>query len=404
MLILLDGSGISFPVISGKFFARGGTVPLQANPLPNRTGKIGPDYQAIGLTGSFAISGFSDPDTTTLSGFDYSTVAYGIQYLSEPVGAEAHQFARPPAPTDLRAHSTAGGNLLTWISPDADLYNVVEVYASISQNRSDAVFVGETKGNSFHHYLPLGGRYQYWIRAARTWADGRAATRSEWQPLGETSGVTSNAETPGEAPDNPADLYATGMINGIRFTWALPAVGRFLGKVQLFESTAPNPFESATMVWDGYGMSYFLVKADTTTRYYWVRLYRGGQESITEPDGNGIPAAATLITAVLAATASPTSHTIRSTAGAVTPQTLTTPNTMVTATGGVPGYTYVWSFVSGGGGIVINSPSSATTTFSATSTAGTGRTGTARCTVTDTLGITAYADVNLKFIFASPIF
>lgn len=405
MVVLLDGSSVSFPVLAGKFFARGGTVPVQGVPVSKVSGEsLARDLRDQGSALNVAVSGYADPTAVTLSGFDYSTVAYGIQYLAEAIGAEGDQFARPPAPTDLRAHSTAGGNLLTWTSPDADLYNVVEVYASISLNRSDAVFVGETKGSSFHHYLPLGGRYQYWIRAARTWADGRTPTRSEWQPLGETSGVTSNAETPGETPDSPADLFATGMTNGIRFTWALPAVGRFLGKVQLFESASPSPFSSAAMVWDGYGMSYFLVRYDTTTRYYWVRLYRGGQESITEPDGDGIAAGTASITAVLAASVSPTAHTIRITAGPITPVTLTTPNTTVTATGGVPGYTYSWGFVSGGSGTVINSPSSAITTFSATSTSPSYRTGTARCTVTDNLGISTYVDVGLKLIFASPIF
>lgn len=405
MLVLLDGSGVSFPLIAGKFFSRGGTVPVQGQPVPSVSSQsLLAALRDAGLPANTQVSGFADPTATTLSGFDYSTVSYGIQYLAEPVGAEGDQHPRPPAPTGLSAASAAGGNLLTWTSPDPDLYNVIEVYASQSLERSDALFIGETKGNSFHHYLPLGGRRQYWIRAARTWADGRPVSRSEWEPLSESAGATSNAETPGETPDSPADLYATGMTNGIRFTWALPAVGRLLGKVQLFESASPSPFSAATMVWEGYAMSYFLKRYDTTTRYYWVRLFRGGQESITEPDGNGIAAASSSVTAVLAAAASPTAHTMSQVVSPSTLFTFTTPSTTVTASGGVPGYSYSWAFVSGGDGIVINSSTSAVTTFSSTATSPASRTGTARCTVTDNLGITAYADVGLKFIFKSPVF
>ncbi len=401
-LVLLDGSGISFPLISGKFFARGGAVaqPGQAIPYDNWVRTQSEADAGFGKV----LMGVADPTAITLSGHDYSTVAYGIQYLAEPISPEADQDPRPPPPTNLSASSVSGGNLLTWTAPDADLYSIIEVYASIDLNRSNSVFVGETKGNSFHHYLPLGGRRQYWIRAARTWADGRVPRRSEWEPLSESGGVTSNAETPGETPDSPVDLYATGMTNGIRFTWALPAIGRLLGKVQIYESASPSPFEDATMVWDGYGMSYFLPRYDLTTRYYWAVLYRGGQLSVTEPDGNGLAAASAAVTAVLTATASPAAHTIRATAPPSPPTTLTTPSTTVTASGGVPGYSYAWTFVANGDGIVINSPTSATTTFSSTAIGGQARKGTARCTVTDDLGISTYADVSLKFIFAPVIF
>ncbi len=402
MLVLLDGSDFSFPLISGKFFARSGTVPVQGQPVPNREGRIGKDLEALGL-GNVAISGYADPDTTTLSGFDYSTVAFGVQYLSEPVDPEADQHPRPPAPTGLNASSTAGGNLLAWTPPDPDLYNVIEVYASITNQRSDAVFIGETKSSTFHRSLPLGGREYYWIRAARTWADGRVPTRSEWEPIGESGGVVSNAETPGEAADSPADLFATGMVNGIRFTWAIPAVGRLLGKIQLYEGSAGSSFEDAALVWEGYGMSYFLPRYDTTVRDYWIRLYRGGQYSVPEPDGSGLSAASSSFTSALIATPSVTSHTMRK-GGGVGPATLTTPSTLVSVSGGTPSYTHSWAFVSGGSGITINSPVSPATTFSATSTYGTSRTGTVRDTVTDSLGLTTYVDVSLKFVFASPIF
>lgn len=399
MLILLDGSSISFPVIANKFFSRGGTVSVVANPLSAPEARYG---QAESVTPGLV--GYADPTVAGLSNFDYSNVAYGIQYIAEPVNPEADQNARPPAPTGLSASSAAGGNLLVWTSPPEDQYAVIEIYASIDNDRANALFVGEIKGNSFMHSLPLGGLRYYWIRAARTYNDGRAPVRSTFEPVGTTSGIVSNAETPGEGTDSPSQLWATGLTNGIRFSWALPAVGRLVGKVELFENTAPAPFESATKVWEGYGFSYFLRKSDTTIRYYWVRLYRGSTLSVIEPDGNGIPGAAISIASEVVATASPKDLVTRSTAPIISVSTMTSSSTTVSVSGGVPPYSYSWAFVAGGTGIWINSPSLATTTFTATSSYGSSRTGTARSTVTDSTGATAYADVTLKFIFASPIF
>lgn len=401
LLILLDGSSISFPLISGKFYARGGTVPVGGTPLPARELYV---FDDITLAEAAVIVGFADPDAITLSGFDYSTVAYGIQYIAEPLNPESDSHPHPPPPTGLSASSTAGGNLLVWTSPGADLYNVIEIYASADNNRSNAIFVGEVKGTSFIHSLPLGSLYYYWIRSARTWADGRVPSRSTWEPVSEVGGIVSNAETPGETPDRPSDLFATGMTNGIRFTWAVPAVGRLLGRVRLFEGAVGSLFEDASLFWDGYAFTYFLQKTNTTPRDYWIQLYRGGQFSSPEPQGNGVTAAASAIVAALTASVSPDKHSVRSTSPIGLPTTLTTPSSTVTATGGVPGYSYFWSLISGNSDIVINSPTAATTTFSSTGQTGTAKKGVARCTVTDTLGLTASGDVGLTFIFASPIF
>lgn len=399
MLVLLDGSSISFPVIAGKFFARGGTVPVQGQPVPNREGRLGPDLQSIGV-GNVAISGFADPDTTTLSGFDYSTVAYGIQYLAEPVGAEGDQYPRPPAPTNFAASSTAGGNLLTWIPPDPDVYSVIEVYASITNDRSDALFVGQTKATTFIDYLPLGGRRYYWIRAARTWIDGRRPSRSDWTPLPETDGIVSNAETPGEAADSPSVLHPVGQINGILFTWSLPSVGRFLGQVQLYEHTAPSPFSAATKVWEGYGTSTFLKRTDTVTRYYWVRLFRGGTLSVPNPANDGVPAAASGTVPELSVSVLPQGEVIQTGRPPPNPKTVQSAPVTGTATGGVPPYTYSWGWVSDGAGIVITAPTSPTTRFSVTGTfGGTQVRGVARLTVEDSTGATAYADYFSAAVF-----
>jgi hypothetical protein len=84
----------------------------------------------------------------------------------------------------------------------------------------------------------------------------------------------------------------------------------------------------------------------------------------------------------VAAVASPSTES----ASGFAPITLTTGTTTVTATGGVPGYTFSWTFSSGGAGITITSPSSASTAFNASIVPGDNLTGVAQCTVTDTVG------------------
>lgn len=66
------------------------------------------------------------------------------------------------------------------------------------------------------------------------------------------------------------------------------------------------------------------------------------------------------------------------------------------ASGGTPGYTYAWTYVSGSS-YTINSPSSAATTFTTTVSVGSSKTGTYRCTVTDGVGGTAYFDITVDF-------
>lgn len=102
----------------------------------------------------------------------------------------------------------------------------------------------------------------------------------------------------------------------------------------------------------------------------------------------------------LSASASPTTVSGFDTVVAPDSSTATTDPTTVTPTGGVAPYTYSWAFVSGNTA-TINSPTSATTTFTRSvflDTAGQSvfRTGVYRCTVTDSASQTATADVTVE--------
>lgn len=67
-----------------------------------------------------------------------------------------------------------------------------------------------------------------------------------------------------------------------------------------------------------------------------------------------------------------------------------------TPDGGIPGYTYAWTHVSGDAGINITSAASASTTFSKFMTPSEITSAVKRCTVTDSVGQTAVDDVTVN--------
>ena len=106
--------------------------------------------------------------------------------------------------------------------------------------------------------------------------------------------------------------------------------------------------------------------------------------------------------AALSASVAPTSISKSAVIPTPNPQTVTSGSAVVTASGGTPAYTYAWTWLSGGTGITITSATSASTTFSGTqSLDGTRLTGTARCTVTDSLSATATVDVPVQLYWPS---
>ena len=77
--------------------------------------------------------------------------------------------------------------------------------------------------------------------------------------------------------------------------------------------------------------------------------------------------------------------------------TLTTSALTATGTNGKPPYTYAWSWQQGGTGIAINSPSSAATTFTATTiTNGQTFAGVAQCKITDSAGQSGYGTATVQ--------
>jgi hypothetical protein len=198
-----------------------------------------------------------------------------------------------------------------------------------------------------------------------------------------------------ENPDSPSDFRATPGVNGILFQWALPSIGRRIGLVKLYKATSGDPFALATQVWEGYAYSYFYPRTDLASNAYWIRQYRSGQESVTEPAGAGIEAAAASVTTALSINITPSSVSGSANVSGSNPQTVNTSQFAVaSASGGTAPYTYFWS-ISSGYPMTVNAPTSTFTKFSAGPffLDGSDRAAIARCTVTDATSATVYAEI-----------
>lgn len=188
LLILLDGSTISIPDVGGKFTAACGDVPVDGTPLPQR-GPAG--FGEMKTAGWFAPgSGFQDE--SMISGLDMSNVAYRIQYIPGVETPQADQELKPPAPTALNVvpgerintvRVTVGGPL----GPN----DFVEVFASIDNDRANAVRFGYGAVSEFTHELPSGGLRYYWTRIRRD-VEGPDIF-SDFFPSSATAGVSSLA-------------------------------------------------------------------------------------------------------------------------------------------------------------------------------------------------------------------
>ena len=159
LLVLLDGSGVSLPDLGGKFFALCGEVPVNGTPLPIR----GPESMS-----QMKLKGWTDPgagylDASMISGVDLSNVAYRIQFIP---GEETPQAdAGPPTPTGFIVTASTNANVLSWLPPHESLYDVIEVYASTTDDRTNALLVERVRGSSITHRAINVGEYFYWIRA-----------------------------------------------------------------------------------------------------------------------------------------------------------------------------------------------------------------------------------------------
>lgn len=197
-----------------------------------------------------------------------------------------------------------------------------------------------------------------------------------------------------ETPRPPTGLAAVPQLDAVMLTWSPSPTPGVLYSVE--QSTSPT-MSSPTVIYTGPDTQCYLTRAGTTIYYFRVRATIYGQNSAYEPASGGVQGAASGVTLTLVASASPSSVSISSSSSSQTTGTIT-----ASQSGGTPAYTYAWTWLSGGTGLTINSPAAAATTVSATGLSdGETRTGTLRCTVTDSASHTSTVDVPVS-VYRTP--
>lgn len=177
LLLLIDGGALSFPDIGGRFVAACGTVPVNGSPLPRR----GPEFFHSPEWGS---PGAGYLDEELISGVDLSNSAHRIQYVPETQTPALDPDELPPPPVSLSVTPTELANVLVIGLPAIGSFDVIEVYAAVSNDRTGAVLVDSVGGSAYRHALSGGVTRYYWVRSRR----GR--TFSDWYPSSSTGGVT----------------------------------------------------------------------------------------------------------------------------------------------------------------------------------------------------------------------
>ncbi len=186
LYILLDGSAVSIPDLGGKFTAATGVVPVNGNPLP----------KSANLSITQPAAGYLDPAFFQFQ--DLSNACYRIQYVPAAETPEEDGEAPPPAPTSISASGQVGFVLVSLAIPPVDQFDVVEVWASIDNDRTNATKIAEGLFDSFVHTLPGGATRYYWARTRKAVTGG--LLYSAWTPTATTTTASGTATSPSTGP------------------------------------------------------------------------------------------------------------------------------------------------------------------------------------------------------------
>lgn len=248
LLILLDGNQLSVPNVEGRFIANTGTIPLQGTPLP-APGRVA--YTVVDIPESAIIGGYPDPGV--ISGRSLTEAARRIQYVPESQAITPDADSPPPRPLSLVANAGAAFIQLLVGLPSFDLFDVVEFYVSITNNRASAVLAGTGRVSEWRYVSPPTEDRWFWARTRRT-VNGRVIF-SEWFPASATAGVQQAASALGSGPPGPpgADgapgaaataVFLTASANTFRYDRAnAPAPG---GQVVTLTASRVNIATAAT--------------------------------------------------------------------------------------------------------------------------------------------------------------
>lgn len=214
LLILLDGSTVSLPDLGGKFFALCGEVPVSGNPLPVR----GP----LSLS-QMKIRGWSEPgagylDESLISGVDLSNVAYRIQYIPGVETPQEDQDELPQPATALSVTPTILGVRLVATIAVLEPGDLVEFYASIDNNRANAVRISLGAEMEIEYAIAGGTTRWFWVRVRRPLPG--VDLFSNFYPSSATGGIDDDpntADTPDLEPNAATELsiQSAGNISGV---------------------------------------------------------------------------------------------------------------------------------------------------------------------------------------------
>lgn len=197
-LILLDGNSLLVPNASGRFFARAGVVPVPGLPIPARDIIIsGSEWLELfpdGGFGSAELSGFADEQA--ISGLDFSNAALRIQYVPSTQTPTSDQNRLPAPPTSLTVTGADGYNAVRVGMPPLGTFDVVDIYAAITNDRTGATLVSRGRAGYFDHSLPALATRYYWARTVRLSETGLELA-SDFFPVSATAGVVGTTLNPG---------------------------------------------------------------------------------------------------------------------------------------------------------------------------------------------------------------
>jgi hypothetical protein len=283
-------------------------------------------------------------------------------------------------PDNVIATAVPNGVVFT-ITPDdgagtSEVYDIYEYTAATPFASASLVY----SGNSTVVFIPKGDstvRY-YWVKARRNEYESDPFPTTTGIAVG-SSGVSSSlsatishstiSTTASGATVTTASVTAAGVSGTPTYTYAWTKLSG--------DTITITSASSASTTFVGSTMAY----AESRTATFQCRVtdsaaaYADVQVVVTVTRG-GMTAAASPTSLYTSSFSSP----------------ITSSSTTVTPTGGTAAYTYAWTKVSGDT-LTVNSPTSASTTFSASVTSS--KTAIYRCTVTDSLATTATADVTI---------
>jgi hypothetical protein len=175
-LLLMDGSVHTFPDLGPGFIAACGAVPVVGSTMTERR------MLNTMFVGDPPYAGYRDE--SIISGADLSNSAHRIQYVPETQTPAQDADTLPPAATSLTVNPGQLENVLTIGMPPAGTFDVMEIYAAITNDRTGAVLVDSVGGSVYRHQLTGGVSRFYWVRPRR------GAVVGAFYPASSTGGIS----------------------------------------------------------------------------------------------------------------------------------------------------------------------------------------------------------------------